>query len=569
MKIVKRILFFILAVISLFCAAILVFAFNPSLTDALAEKLNGSAVSRTQESAGEETQDGQPGGETTGNTENTGNIDTIYVTPVVGEVTSPEAVRGRNGYEPVRENVEQIADEDAETLQGELDTGETGEDITFDARFYPYYAMLSEEKQALYRQIYANAVKLADSFAPVTDVTVDGVKEVFEAVYNDHPELFWLETGYSCKYLRSGKCLELTLQYNMEKERIPQAKESFQQAARELTEGAEGLPNDAEKEKYVHDALVDRVEYEESAAMNQSAYSALVNGRTVCAGYARAFQYVMTELGIPCYYCTGYSGEDHAWNIVETDNGYYNVDVTWDDTDPSTYDYYNKTDAQYARTHIRKGMSVRLPACNGNGEGAADSQGGESGGEQNGGSGQGNGGSTLSGAAQSGAGEQGSMESVSGQDGGSGNGQDGDSGQGSAGTDPSQTVLINPDPQEPLEWLGGYRKDTQDNEAQKETKDSLELAGLTEEEVSGDMTAYYADCLEQMTAAGMGQQQFINVVPESLWSSVERSYTDNSYLKGYAEEAMKKLGAENFAIQLQAQRLDGGYYRLYHNILTW
>lgn len=102
-----------------------------------------------------------------------------------------------------------------------------------------------------------------------------------------------------------------------------------------------------------------------SAEMNQSAYSALVNGRTVCAGYARAFQYLMQQLGVPCYYCTGYAGENHAWNIVRLDDGYYNVDTTWDDTGDGTYDYFNKTDADYADSHLRQEMSVYLPSRDG------------------------------------------------------------------------------------------------------------------------------------------------------------------------------------------------------------
>ena len=99
--------------------------------------------------------------------------------------------------------------------------------------------------------------------------------------------------------------------------------------------------------------------------MNQSVYSALVNGKTVCAGYARAFQYLLQQLGIPCYYCTGYAGEAHAWNIVALDDGYYNVDVTWDDSDGGRYDYFNKTDTDYADSHIRQELSVYLPPCNG------------------------------------------------------------------------------------------------------------------------------------------------------------------------------------------------------------
>ncbi len=99
--------------------------------------------------------------------------------------------------------------------------------------------------------------------------------------------------------------------------------------------------------------------------MNQSAYSALVNGQTVCAGYARAFQYLMQQLNIPCYYCAGYAGERHAWNIIVLDDGCYNVDTTWDDVGDGTYDYFNKNDTDYASNHVRQELSVYLPPCNG------------------------------------------------------------------------------------------------------------------------------------------------------------------------------------------------------------
>ena len=75
----------------------------------------------------------------------------------------------------------------------------------------------------------------------------------------------------------------------------------------------------------------------------------------------------MTQLGIPCYMCEGYAGEAHGWNIICLDGEYYNVDLTWDDADPGEirYNYFNKTDADYGFTHIRRGLSTYLPSCNG------------------------------------------------------------------------------------------------------------------------------------------------------------------------------------------------------------
>ncbi len=280
-------------------------------------------------------------------------------------ITAPADVAGKNGYQPIQDNNSEIDDEEAAWLQNEIDVGQTGDGLNFDARFYPYYAMLDDTGKHLYRQIYANAMALNGRFAPIESVSVGSLRNIFAAVYNDHPELFWMDTAYSCKYKKNGQCAEINLQFNSTADNLEQEKLNFETKAKAITDGARVLSSNYDKEKYVHNSLISRVDYDASASMNQSAYSALVNGRTVCAGYARAYQYMLQQLGIPCYYCTGYAGENHAWNIVALDDGYYNVDTTWDDTGAGTYDYFNKTDADYARTHLRQELSVNLPPCNG------------------------------------------------------------------------------------------------------------------------------------------------------------------------------------------------------------
>lgn len=506
----------------------MVCAFNPSLTQSLAQTLDGFGQSESADAGGNGSSLIVQTGEDNGIDWNGLNAlgDSIYVTPSQDKISAPSNVSGKSGYEQIRGDAKQVEEEEGDLLQNELGAGNTGDNLQFDEELYPYYAMLTESMQRLYRQIYANATGLVDSFAPAVPVNVNQLKNVFEAVYNDQPGLFWLETGYSCKYLQNGQCLEIMLQYNETASNLEGAKESFQSRTQDFIAGARTLGSDADKEKYVHDMLMQSVEYSTQAAINQSAYSALVNGQSVCAGYARAFQYLMQQLGIPCYYCTGYSGEDHAWNIICLEDTYYNVDVTWNDTNPATYDYFNKTDDEFAATHMRKGLSVYLPACKkkeaaGSSNGISDGNGG-------------------TGAENGGEGEDGAQS------------------------------LINPNPQKPLSWTGSFTgSGREDSETDAKKEENLKKAGITEDEVMETMKEYYEDCLKQMTDAGTGLQQFSNVVPESLWGDVESQYYSEGYRKGYVDEALKKLGVENFAIQLQAQRLGGGYYRLYHNISTW
>ena len=282
-----------------------------------------------------------------------------YEQPLQSDIKIPTIVTGKNGYEPITEQ--------SEAADGEytgLTYGELGDGLTFDPLLYPYYQMLDEKGQHVYRQIYANANAMNEAFIPIEEVTVPEIKNAMMAVYNDHPELFWLNTTFTCKYDKNKVCAELDLDYNMTKEELDKASPDFYNTANNiLTDLANLSPYD--KETRLHDLLIREIDYDQSADMNQSAYSALVEKKSVCAGYARAYQYLMQRMGIPCYYCTGYAGQDHAWNIVALDDGYYNVDVTWDDTPGGEYDYFNKTDEDYANTHIRQDMSINLPQCQG------------------------------------------------------------------------------------------------------------------------------------------------------------------------------------------------------------
>ncbi len=289
-----------------------------------------------------------------------------YIPPSEETLEVPDDLRIRSGGDdPIDAALETLSEERADQLEDELDYGQTGDDLSFDPLMYPYYQMLDDKSKHLYRQIYANALALIDDFKAVeTSVTGQQLNNAFMAVFNDHPELFYMDTKFSAGFRNNGTCLEIREYFNSLADDIDSTRDRFESAADTVRNASDGSAYDIEKA--AHDALADMNYYSLGSAHNQSAYSALVNGSTVCAGYSRAFQYVCQLAGIPCYYCSGYAGENHAWNIICLDDEFYNVDVTWDDTDPGyNYKWFNKTDSDYGNTHIRKNLSVYLPPCNG------------------------------------------------------------------------------------------------------------------------------------------------------------------------------------------------------------
>lgn len=268
-----------------------------------------------------------------------------------------------NDLDNVNGNGNLISDSDAIDLKNSKDII-TGSELSFDTRNYPYYGFLTDNEKSLYKQIYANASAINKTFVVVKDIDKSNVNNVMESLYYDHPELFWLGNSYTYKYTKDGNVVQVSLSFNDTANNIESSKSKFESKANDILSKANTLSNNYEKEKYVHNALVSSVSYNEKSSLNQSAYSAIVNGSTVCAGYARAFQYLLIKLNIPCYYVVGNASGDHAWNIVKLGSGYYNVDVTWDYSSKSKYTYFNRTDSDFNSSHIRQGKSVKLPSCN-------------------------------------------------------------------------------------------------------------------------------------------------------------------------------------------------------------
>ena len=98
--------------------------------------------------------------------------------------------------------------------------------------------------------------------------------------------------------------------------------------------------------KYFHDYLCETVVYTESTN-SHNVTGPLLEGKSVCEGYAKSLKLFCQGLDIPCVTITGvgYGSngfEAHAWNAVRMEDGkWYAVDVTWDDqTSGIFYDFF-------------------------------------------------------------------------------------------------------------------------------------------------------------------------------------------------------------------------------------
>ncbi len=88
--------------------------------------------------------------------------------------------------------------------------------------------------------------------------------------------------------------------------------------------------------EYDYDALEDTKEAEALLEFDQTAYSAIITRKTVCAGFSHLLYYMLWKSQVPARYIAGLggTGDDmggHAWNMVWFRGAWYSLDVTWDE----------------------------------------------------------------------------------------------------------------------------------------------------------------------------------------------------------------------------------------------
>jgi len=109
--------------------------------------------------------------------------------------------------------------------------------------------------------------------------------------------------------------------------------------------------NNNDKIKVFHDYIVNNTKFDteienSSDRLNSTSYTAyglLINHKAICGGYTDTMAIYLDKLNIPNIRV---STTEHVWNLVNINNSWLNLDVTWDDpvtsngTDMLMYDYY-------------------------------------------------------------------------------------------------------------------------------------------------------------------------------------------------------------------------------------
>jgi len=250
------------------------------------------------------------------------------------------------------------------------------------------YSTLTNEEKVYYGHLYT-AVKESedqDALVTVTDpsgtprtfagvrvsmpgaaLTKERMTAIFEAFFRDNPHFFYLSRTYHLEgHTPSEEATRydtLILEFMMPLEQRRTAIQQLEQVVQPLLASCPINTDEYVQELYLHDQLAQLCVYDQEIAQqttdtessSYTAYGALVEGKAVCEGYAKALQLLLQRSGIEATVVSGNSlktGEAHMWNLVKINGNTYHLDPTWNDSGTFLqHSYFNLTTDMVTASH--------------------------------------------------------------------------------------------------------------------------------------------------------------------------------------------------------------------------
>ena len=187
--------------------------------------------------------------------------------------------------------------------------------------------------QYLYSQLYAGETEInVEDY----NVTIPILESVYDRVVYENPELFvntWSEVPMAYSTV-TGKVYYFIATY-LDVGNVTEARQLLSSMVTELVTYGNSFDSDFDKVLAIHDEIIKRYQYwtlrdgETGYHVNTSnAYSFAKYGEATCQAYAQLFNVVMKRLGINTTFC---NNENHQWSMVELNDKWYHIDLTWDD----------------------------------------------------------------------------------------------------------------------------------------------------------------------------------------------------------------------------------------------
>ena len=266
-----------------------------------------------------------------------------------------------------------------------------------DSKSYPIYNYLKSDEQDIYAKVCygINNYDSSVTFGPFSSEAEcksisDTLKTLYMQIVFEQSENFWTNPYYyEIQTTQLGDEYRLVLKFNylIDKESLERDKSLFDKKIDSVISLAEKQSGDFEKVLFVYDYIMKNTVYDESvlsddasASTGVNAYGCLIDGKTVCSGYALAFDAVLKRLGYECgVEFNNYNAfsiiSGHVWNYCKLGEEYYYFDLTWDDTgyDSEEYkeyfeyahNYFAITRDELSKSNFTLSSDAPTPPCNG------------------------------------------------------------------------------------------------------------------------------------------------------------------------------------------------------------
>ena len=210
-----------------------------------------------------------------------------------------------------------------------------------------YYYNLNELEKTVYDTFTKFKAKILSNqkftfrLGPITkkETYVYSVSRARQAFILDDPEaLIWFQNVELSLHLKDSDAYVLvqpqdsTNRYSdLSSKELPNAIKTFEEKASQIAKTLHGT--DREKLYQIYSWLLENVTYDFTFELpnTRSAYGALINGKSVCSGFAYAYKYIADLAGLEVLYVTGIlnsASEYHAWNMAKVDGKWYFIDAT-------------------------------------------------------------------------------------------------------------------------------------------------------------------------------------------------------------------------------------------------
>ncbi len=251
----------------------------------------------------------------------------------------------------------------------EITTLEQTEIVEYTLEFPMCYSKLDSTQQRMYRIMLTAAETMPKGWINLgssKDNFASDVALAYRALLCDRPEIFWLPSNYVISNRTTARKNEALIafsyngddtscDYYVTKEVRNKMQQELEAVVQSYADNAKNYTNLFEQELYIHDRLCNEIEYNEDGdEFIYSSYGALVEKQAVCEGYSRAMQLICNEIDIPCLIVYGNAdNEGHMWNLINPGDGWYHLDITWDDSQELGHNYFNVNDLDISADHTR------------------------------------------------------------------------------------------------------------------------------------------------------------------------------------------------------------------------